>query len=107
MSWIYGWLLLGGLALILAAAALARAALGKRRGWLVLPTASLTCGVLALLCALQLVNGYVQDWLASSLLDVVPTLALASTLAACAGLVLNLLAIWLHMRDKACGAGKT
>ena len=52
---------LGFAAFALVTANLLRAALGKRRGWQLLLFASLTCGALALLCALLEVDAYVRD----------------------------------------------
>ncbi len=101
MDWIYGWLLLGGAAFVLVLINLVRAALRKHQGWQVFLFASLSCGGLALLCALQSINEYVRGWLVDSLLDVVPTLVMASSAAACLGVVLNLLAMWLHRRKDA------
>lgn len=98
VEWIFGWPLLGTAAFVLVIVNLARAAMGKRRGWPVLLFASLSCGILALVYALLTINGYVQEWDDSSLLDVVPTLAVLSAWAACLGIGLNLLALWLHMR---------
>lgn len=98
MEWVFGWPLLGAAAFVLVVVNLVRAAMGKRRGWPVLLFASLSCGILALACALLTINGYVREWDDSSLLDVVPTLAVLSACAACLGIALNLLALWLHMR---------
>lgn len=98
MEWIFGWPLLGAAAFVLVVVNLVRAAMGKRRGWPVLLFASLSCGILALVYALLTINGYVREWDDSALLDVVPTLAVLSAWAACLGIVLNLLALWLHMR---------
>ena len=98
MEWIFGWPLLGAAAFVLVVVDLARAAMGKRRGWQALLFASLSCGILTLVYALLSIRNYVQEWDASSLLDVVPTLAVLSAWAACLGIALNLLALWLHMR---------
>lgn len=98
MGWIFGWPLLGTAAFVLVIVNLVRAAMGKRRGWPVLLFASLSCGILALVYALLTINGYVREWDASALLDVVPALAMLSAWAACLGTALNLLALWLHMR---------
>lgn len=98
MEWISGWPLLGAAAFVLVIVNLARAAMGKRRGWQALLFASLSCGILALVFALLTIKGYVREWDDSSLLDVVPTLTVLSAWAACLGIVLNLLALWLHMR---------
>ncbi|MDE6932172.1 MAG: hypothetical protein K2P37_05735 [Oscillospiraceae bacterium] len=101
--WVPCWMLLGFAAFALVTANLLRAALGKRRGWQLLLFASLTCGALALLCALLEVDAYVREWLPSSLLDVVPALVKLSVWAACLGLVLNLLALYLHLRSETRG----
>lgn len=98
VEWISGWPMLGAAAFVLVIVNLARAAMGKRRGWRVLLFASLSCGILALVYALLTIKGYVREWDDSSLLDVVPTLTVLSAWAACLGIVLNLLALWLHMR---------
>lgn len=98
MEWIFGWPLLGAAAFVLVIVNLARAAMGKRRGWQMLLFASLSCGILALVYALLTINGYVREWDDSSLLDVAPSLAVLSAWAACLGIALNLLALWLHMR---------
>lgn len=103
MDWTYGWLLSGCAAFILASANLIRAALRKRQRWQLFLFASLSCGGLSLLCALQMVREYVEGWLVASLLDVVPALAGVSTAAACLGIVLNFLALWLHLRQEGRG----
>ena len=98
MEWIFGWPLLGAAAFVLVIVDLARAAMGRRRGWQALLFASLSCGVLALVYALLSIRNYVQEWDASALLDVVPTLTALSAWAACLGVALNFLALWLHLR---------
>lgn len=98
VGWIFGWTLLGTAAFVLAVVNLSRAALGRPRGWQILLFASLSCGLLALVCALLQTNDYVREWEASSLLDVVPTLAELSAWAACLVIALNFLALWLHLR---------
>lgn len=102
--WVPCWMLLGCAAFVLVVVNLCRAAMGKRRGWQALLFASLSCGVLALLCALLAVDAYVQEWLADSLLDVVPTLVKLSAWAVCLGLALNLLALYLHIRSETRGS---
>lgn len=98
MDWTYGWLSLGCAAFLLVLASLTRAVLRKHRGWQVLLFASLACGGLSLLCALLMVKEYVQGWMVDSLLDVVPTLVTVSSVTACLGIVLNFLALLLHIR---------
>ena len=98
--WVYGWLPLGGAALILPLVNLMLAAMRKHGGWQVLLFASLSCGALTLLCALQMVNSWLQkgDWAAIE--DVVPAMSMVCTLALCLGIALNLLALWLHLRER-------
>lgn len=96
--WEYGWLALGGAAFILVFVNLMRAVMRKHSGWQVLLVASLSCGALSMLCALQAVNGWVRNWQVDQLLDVEPTLTLVSTWALCLGIALNLLTLWLHLR---------
>ncbi|MCI9057565.1 MAG: hypothetical protein HFF76_09965 [Oscillospiraceae bacterium] len=100
MDWAYYWLLMGILAFGFVIANLIRAALGKRRGWQVLLFASLSCGALTMLCMVQMVNNWVQkeDW--SALLDCVPAMASWLTIALCLGILLNLLALCLHLRGE-------
>ncbi len=98
MSLTIGWLTAGGCAFILVIANLLRAAMKISRGWQVLLFASLSTGALSMVCALRMVGDYVQEWLVSSLLDVVPTLTVVSVWSACLGIALNLLALWLHLR---------
>lgn len=98
--WFNGWMLLGIAAFVLVIANLARAAMGRGRGWQALVCASLSSGALALVCALQTINDWVLRWRDSELLDVEPTLTALSAWAACLGIALNLLALWLHLRRK-------
>lgn len=102
--WVPCWMLLGCAAFVLVAVNLFQAALGKHRGWQILLFASLSCGALALMCALLTVGAYVREWLAASLMDVVPTLVKLSAWSVCLGLVLNLLALYLHLRSKMRGS---
>ncbi len=95
---IYVWLLLGGAAFVLVLVNLIRAAMKKHRGWQMLLFASLSCGGLTMMCALQAVNGWVRRWQVDQLLDVEPTLAVMSAWALCLGIVLNLLALRFHLR---------
>ena len=103
VEWSYGWLLLGCVAFLLVLANLVRAALRKHQGWQALLFASLSCGGLSLLCALQMVGEYIRGWLVDSLLDVVPTLVAVCSGTAGLGIVLNLLALWLHTRREVRG----
>ena len=96
LNWV--WLLTGAAAFILALVNLVRAAMKKPRGWQVLLFASLSCGGLAMTCALQAVSFWAkrEDW--AGIMDVVPTLAAVCSWAMCLGIILNLLALWLHLR---------
>ena len=96
LNWV--WLLLGAAALLLALINLSRAALKEHRGWQWLLFASLSCGALTLLFALRAVNYWLRkgDWAAIE--DVVPALAMLCSAAAGLGIILNLLALWLHLR---------
>ena len=107
MSLTIGWLITGGCAFILVIANLLRASMKISRGWQILLFASLSCGGLSMVCALKMVGEYVQEWLVDSLLDVAPTLTALSSWAACLGIALNLLALWLHLRaeNRQKGAG--
>lgn len=96
----FGWMPLGAAAFILVLINLIRGAMGKRRGWQILLFASLSCGLLAMMCALLEINGYVQERLVDSLLDVEPTLAKLSVWAVFLGIALNLIALCLHMRTE-------
>lgn len=98
--WEYGWLPLGGTAFVLVLVNLMRAAMRKHGGWQVLLFASLSCGVLAVLCALRMVNSWLWkgDWAAIE--DVVPAMSMVWTWALCLGIALNLLALWLHLRGE-------
>ena len=53
-----------------------------------------------MLCMVQMVNNWVQkeDW--SALLDCVPAMASWLTIALCLGILLNLLALCLHLRGE-------
>ncbi len=75
-----------------------RAAAGKNGGWRKLLFGSIFCGVLALLCALQMIHGWARREVIDALLDVVPTLTAICSWALCLGTALNLLALWLHLR---------
>lgn len=94
----FGWMPLGAAAFILVLINLIRGAIGKNRGWQILLFSSLSCGLLAMMCALLEVNGYVREWLVDSLLDVEPALAKLNVWASCLGIGLNLLALCLHLR---------
>ena len=96
--WGYGWLTLGGSAFIFVFADLIRAALRKYSGWQILLFASLSCGGLAMLCALRAVNGWVQGWQVDQLLDIEPALTTVSTWALCLGIALELLVLLLNLR---------
>ena len=98
LNWV--WALTGAAAFILALVNLVRAAMKKPRGWQVLLFASLSCGGLSMMCALQAVSFWAkrEDW--SGIMDVVPTLAAVCSWALCLGIVLNFLALWLHLRAK-------
>lgn len=98
--WEYGWLLLGGAAFILVLVDLIQAALRKHRGWQVLLFASLSCGALTVLCALQMVNSWLRKGNWSSIEDVVPAMSMVWAWALCLGIALNLLALWLHLRGE-------
>lgn len=95
-----GWMGLGAASFILVLINLIRGAIGERRGWPVLLFASLSCGALAMLCALLEINGYVQEWLVDSLLDVEPTMVKLSAWAVFLGIALNLIALCLHLRTE-------
>ena len=88
MDWAYYWLLMGILAF------------GFVIANLILLFASLSCGALTMLCMVQMVNNWVQkeDW--SALLDCVPAMASWLTIALCLGILLNLLALCLHLRGE-------
>lgn len=96
LNWV--WALTGAAAFILALVNIVRAAMKKPRGWQVLLFASLSCGGLSMMCALQAVSFWAkrEDW--SGIMDVVPTLAAVCSWALCLGIVLNFLALWLHLR---------
>lgn len=92
------WIFTGCVAFLLVIMNLIRAATGKNAGWRMFLFASLFCGVLAVLCSFQMICGWARAEAIDSLLDVVPTLAAASSGALCLGCVLNLLAIWMNLR---------
>ena len=96
--WTVCWLLVGILALLCAFGNLILTAMKKHRWWRALLFASLSCGVLSVLCAVQMVNDAVQakDW--DGMTDVVPTLTVLCSVAVCVGIVLNFLALWLNLR---------
>lgn len=92
------WLLLGASAFVLVLVNLARVALKKHQGWQTLLFASLTCGVLAMLTALRMVDAWSRKRHWDYITDVVPTLTLLCSIAAALGIIMNLLALCLHMR---------
>lgn len=98
----FGWMPLGSAALMLALINLARGVLRENRWWRALLAASLSCGGLAVVCALLTIRSYVLAWDDSSLLDVAPALTVFSAWGVGLGIALNLLALWLHtrVRDK-------
>jgi len=98
LNWV--WLLLGAASFIFVIVNLIRGATKRHRGWQVLLFASLSCGGLAMVCALQAVSYWAkrEDW--SGIMDVVPTLASICSWALCLGIALNLLALWLHLREE-------
>ena len=98
LNWV--WILTGAAAFILELVNLIRAAMKKPRGWQVLLFASLSCGGLAMMCALQAVSFWAkrEDW--TGIMDVVPTLTAVCSWALCLGIVLNFLALWLHLRTE-------
>lgn len=102
MDLTWTWLLLGAAAFILVLINLIRAALKKHQRWQVLLFASLSCGVLTVLRALQAVYYWTQKEHWDDMTDVVPTLTRLCTIAVALGIILNFLALWLHLR-----AGKT
>lgn len=100
MYWDFWWLVLGGTALLLAVVNLIRAVQKKHGGWQPLLFISLSCGGLAVLCAYLGVYDEVQegDW--SSLMDVVPVVTQLNGCAMCWGILLNLFALWLHLKTE-------
>lgn len=98
MDWSVNWLLSGAAAFVLVIVNLVRTARGKRKGWQALLFASLACGVLTMLCEYQMANLWVQNGDFSALEDAVPTMASLTSFAACLGIALNLLALWLNVK---------
>lgn len=96
LNWV--WLLMGVSAFILVVVNLVRAVMKNSRGWQILLFASLSCGGLAMMCALEAASYWARrgDW--SGIMDVIPTLTSVCSWALCLGILLNLLALWLHLR---------
>ena len=98
ITWI--WILIGAIALILATVNLICGMMKKHRGWQAVMLVSLSCGCAAVLIPLRSVNSWLRsgDWAAIE--DEVPALSTICTLAVCLGITLNLLALWLHLRER-------
>lgn len=96
MNWNFAWMILGGLAFLLAIVNLVRTLLGKGRGWQSLMFASLSCGSLALLEEYRMVSRWLQQGDMAALYDVVPTLAQWLTTALFLGIALNLAVLLLN-----------
>ena len=98
MDLTWSWLLLGAAAFILVFVNLIRWMMEKHRGWQTLLFASLSCGTLAVLRALLAVHYWARKRNWSAVEDVLPVLTGICTIAVIGGVILNLLALWLHLQ---------
>lgn len=94
------WIPLGLLAFLFALVNLVLGVLGKKKGWQILLFLSLACALFTMLAEYQMIHQWVlhEDW--AALMDVVPGAAGLLTTCVFIGVLINLIALILHIRNK-------